>query len=76
VRNHEVKTGRTDRVDDLVQCEKDGRLKRAADNDITDIVWHFVGNSRYNTMGPSREQLDCWPARASASPCRACVTES
>jgi len=42
-----------------VQCEKDGRLRRAADNDITDIVWHFVGNSRYNTMGPSRELLDC-----------------
>jgi hypothetical protein len=59
VRNHGVKTGRTDRVDDLVQCKKDGALRRAADNNITDIVWHFVGNSRYNTMGPSRELLDC-----------------
>ena len=59
LRNHEVKTGRTDRPDDLVQCDKDGLLERFSSNNISDIVWHFVGNSRYNTMGPSRELLDC-----------------
>ena len=58
LRNHEVKTGRTDRRDDLEQCKKDGQIKRATNNEISDIVWHFVGNSRYNTMGPSRELLD------------------
>jgi hypothetical protein len=59
LRNHEVKTGVTNRSDDLKQCRKDGQIQRGGKGDVVEVVWHFVGNSKYNSMGPSRDLLNC-----------------
>lgn len=58
-RNHEVKTGVTNRTDDLKQCRKDGQIQRDPKIPVAEVVWHFVGNSGYNSIGPSRALLQC-----------------
>lgn len=58
-RNHETKTGRPDRDEDLEQCEKDAQIAKSSANQVVEVVWHFVGNSQHNSIGPSRELLKC-----------------
>ena len=57
--NREVKTGVTNRDDDLVQCEKDGIIQSKQLDGVAEVVWHFVGNARYDSIGPSRDLLNC-----------------
>lgn len=58
-RGHEVKTGSPRYGNEVGQCERDGALLRTAASQLSQVVWHFVGHSRYGSMSVSSELLGC-----------------